>query len=108
METLDQQKDIKIPKTIEKTLADTSAIDFQMTSEPLTGVLLRTLAASKPAGRFLELGTGTGVSTAWLLDGMDQDSEMITVERDRSFQVQHSKAIIGFYNAMPSLLTKCQ
>jgi hypothetical protein len=39
-----------------------------------TGLFLRTLAASKPAGRFLELGTGTGVATAWLLDGMDHAS----------------------------------
>lgn len=53
-----------------------------MTSEPLTGSLLKTLAASKPAGSFLELGTGTGVSTAWLLDGMDKNSEIITVESD--------------------------
>ena len=42
-----------------------------MPSDPLTCTLLRTLAASKPGGQFLELGSGTGLSTAWLLDGMD-------------------------------------
>lgn len=29
-------------------------------SDSRTGALLKTLAASKPAGRFLEIGTGTG------------------------------------------------
>lgn len=41
------------------------------------------MAASKPAGNFLELGTGTGVSTAWLLSGMDAHSKLITIENDR-------------------------
>ncbi|HTA44496.1 MAG TPA: hypothetical protein VK789_18735 [Bryobacteraceae bacterium] len=34
-----------------------------MASEPLVGGLLRTLAASKPGGHFLELGTGKYMST---------------------------------------------
>lgn len=55
-----------------------------MASEPLTCSLLRTLAASKPSGRFLELGSGTGLSTAWLLDGMDAASRLITVDNDES------------------------
>jgi predicted O-methyltransferase YrrM len=53
-----------------------------MASESQTGSLLRTLAASKPAGRFLELGTGTGVATAWLLAGMDAASRLATVDND--------------------------
>lgn len=53
-----------------------------MASEPLTGSFLRTLAASKPSGNFLEIGTGTGLSTAWLLDGMSEDSNISTIEND--------------------------
>lgn len=53
-----------------------------MGSEPRTGALLRTLAATKPGGRFLELGTGTGIGTAWLLSGMDAESKLDTVEID--------------------------
>lgn len=53
-----------------------------MASEPQTGSLLRTLAASKPGGRFLELGSGTGLSTAWLLDGMDGGAHLTTVDND--------------------------
>ncbi len=55
----------------------TTALQFSMASEPLVGAMLRTLVASKPGGRFLELGTGTGVATAWLLEGMDDGSTAI-------------------------------
>lgn len=70
------------PKSIAALWADTQASGFDMASEPLTGSLLRTLAASKPAARFLELGSGTGLSTAWLLDGMDGASHLTTVDND--------------------------
>jgi predicted O-methyltransferase YrrM len=72
------------PKSIQALWADTSASGFTMASEPLTCSLLRTLAASKPGGRFLELGSGTGLSTAWLLDGMDSNSRLTTVDNDES------------------------
>ena len=53
-----------------------------MASDKLTGSLLRTLAASKPAGRMLELGTGSGLATSWLLDGMDERSKLVSVDND--------------------------
>ncbi len=62
--------------------ADTRAAGFTMASEPLTCSLLRTLSASKPSSRFLELGSGTGLSTAWILDGMDAGSHLTTVDND--------------------------
>ncbi len=61
-------------------------LNFNMASEPLTGSLLRTLVRSKPASNFLELGTGTGVSTCWILDGMDADSTLLTVDNDMRVQ----------------------
>jgi predicted O-methyltransferase YrrM len=64
----------------------TTALQFSMASEPLVGAMLRTLAASKPGGRFLELGTGTGVATAWLLEGMDERSTLISVDNDGAVQ----------------------
>ncbi len=57
-------------------------MSFNMVSEPKVGALLTTLAASKPAGRFLELGTGTGHGTAWILAGMDPASTLDTVDND--------------------------
>jgi predicted O-methyltransferase YrrM len=37
-------------------------------------------------GRLLELGTGTGIATAWLLDGMDSASRLVSVDVDERFQ----------------------
>lgn len=73
------------PPIIEQLEEATTAIGFKCASEPLTGSLLRTLAASKPSGKFLEIGTGTGIGTAWLLAGMHQDSRLISVENDKKF-----------------------
>lgn len=73
---------INEPKSIPAIWADTRAAGFAMASEPLTCSLLRTLAASKPSAQFLELGSGTGLSTAWLLDGMDSESHLTTVDND--------------------------
>jgi predicted O-methyltransferase YrrM len=70
------------PEVIAAIWADTRASGFNMASEPLTCSLLRTLAASKPSARFLELGSGTGLATAWLLDGMDSRSRLTTVDND--------------------------
>lgn len=75
---------INEPKSISAIWADTRAAGFNMASEPLTCSLLRTLATSKPSARFLELGSGTGLSTAWLLDGMDAESHLTTVDNDES------------------------
>lgn len=58
---------------------------FTMASDVLTCSLLRTLASSKPAAKFLELGTGTGLSTAWILDGMDNESTLTSIDNDSKF-----------------------
>lgn len=81
---MDQHTHLKLPSILDAIQRDTHALGFTMASEPLTGSLLRTLAASKKASRFLELGTGTGLSTAWILAGMDQKSTLLTVDNDAS------------------------
>ncbi len=63
----------------------TKTSDFTMASDVLTCSLLRTLACTKPAGKFLELGTGTGLSTSWILDGMDTNSTLISIDNDPLF-----------------------
>lgn len=42
------------------------------------------LIASKPAGKFLELGTGAGSATAWILEGTTSDAHLISVESDEA------------------------
>ncbi|HEY7189099.1 MAG TPA: class I SAM-dependent methyltransferase [Vicinamibacterales bacterium] len=73
---------VRRPAALDAILAETSALGFTMASERKVGSLLAALAASKPAGRLLELGTGTGHGTAWLLHGMDQRSTLDTVDSD--------------------------
>jgi len=63
----------KPPADLEAIEAATRSIEFAMASDRETGALLRSLAHSKPAGRLLEIGTGTGLATAWLADGMRAD-----------------------------------
>lgn len=53
-----------------------------MPSDVYLGTLLKTLVSSKPAGKFLELGTGIGLSLSWIIDGMDENSSLITVDND--------------------------
>ena len=79
---MDDSEIHRVPAGITGILRDTEALGFGMASEPRVGALLAALAASKPGGRFLELGTGTGHGTAWLLTGMDASSLLETVDSD--------------------------
>lgn len=64
----------------------TAELGFGMPSAPRTGSILRMLAASKPGGRLLELGTGTGLSTAWILDGLDGQGKLDSIDSDAVMQ----------------------
>ena len=70
------------PPTLRAILKETARLDFDMASEPNTGALLKVLAASKPGGTLLEIGTGTGLSAAWILAGMDERSTLTSVDID--------------------------
>jgi predicted O-methyltransferase YrrM len=59
-----------------------AAAGFDASLDDRVGQLLTVLAASKPAGRFLELGTGIGVGAAYLLRGADAASRLLTIELD--------------------------
>ncbi len=65
-----------------------------MASDVLTGNLLQTLATAKPKGRFLEIGTGTGLSAAWILNGMDSQSSLLSVDHDPDL-VSVAKQFLG-------------
>jgi predicted O-methyltransferase YrrM len=68
------------PKALDAIMAATRAIGFQSWCWPQVGALLRVMAALKPDGRLLEIGTGTGVGTCWLLDGMDSSARLLTID----------------------------
>ncbi|MCY4780515.1 class I SAM-dependent methyltransferase [Sphingobacterium sp. UT-1RO-CII-1] len=75
-----------IPNVYNRILDETMKRGFTMPSDLKTCSLLRTLAMSKPNGSFLELGTGTGLSTSWILDGMDDSSRLISIDNAVDFQ----------------------
>jgi predicted O-methyltransferase YrrM len=89
---------IDVPSTLTAIEADTVALGFEMPSERQTGTLLRTLAASCPNRKLLELGTGTGLATAWLLDGMDKSSTLTTAGNDERLQLCVEDANIWLNN----------
>lgn len=72
---------LRVPPLVQAAQAVASP-DFAGGCSPETGRLLRTLAATRPGGRVLELGTGTGVGAAWLLSGLDRAGHLLTVEAD--------------------------
>lgn len=74
------------PAALDAICVDAERVGFTLSSEPRTGALLRALAASKRGGQFLELGTGAGVGTAWLIDGMDSQSRLVSVDTDAKVQ----------------------
>ena len=72
------------PAAVADIAADTAALSFNMMSEAKVGALLAVLATSKPGGRVLELGTGTGHGTAWLLSGMNATATLDSVDTDEA------------------------
>jgi predicted O-methyltransferase YrrM len=53
-----------------------------MESDLLVGTILKTLMASKPSGNFLELDTGIGLTLIWMADGLDDTSQMVSINND--------------------------
>ncbi len=72
----------RVPTASSALESDTRAVGFDMASDRETGALLRALAASKPGGRMLEIGTGTGLATAWIAAGMSAEARLTTIDSD--------------------------
>ncbi|HJS01200.1 MAG TPA: hypothetical protein VJ780_09720, partial [Flavobacterium sp.] len=73
---------LDIPKIHFEIEAKSKEIGFTMPSDLFIGTLLKTLITSKPKSKIVELGTGIGLSLSWMIDGMDDDSKLITIDND--------------------------
>ncbi len=91
---MDQTRILDTPRAYPELLAKSSQLGFDMASDRYLGTLLKTLVASKPTGNFLELGTGLGLSLAWMCEGMDQDSTLISIDNNEEF-IQIAKDFFG-------------
>ncbi|AGA77245.1 O-methyltransferase [Echinicola vietnamensis] len=71
-----------IPAIYPKILAKSKEIGFTMPSDLYIGSLLKTLMLSKPGGNFLEIGTGIGLSLAWMVEGLGEKESLISIDND--------------------------
>jgi len=71
-----------IPAIHEQLVQKCKDISFTMPSDLFTGSLLKTLITSKPNSKILEIGTGIGLSLSWMIEGMDDSSELWTIDND--------------------------
>jgi predicted O-methyltransferase YrrM len=75
----------RLPDGVVAAQARAAAAGFALSCEPGVGRLLAALAAAvPPRGRILEMGTGVGVGTAWIVSGLSgrDDVEVVSVEID--------------------------
>ncbi|MEH1128265.1 O-methyltransferase [Micromonospora sp. CPCC 206061] len=92
-----------VPPLVRAARDAAAALGFTMACDDQTGALLRTLAASKPGGHLLEIGTGTGVGAAWLLAGMTPDARLTTVEVDPTTAAAARDVLSGDVRAQVTL-----
>ena len=74
-----------LPDIVAASLARARDSGFPLSCEPEVGRLLATLAAAVPKdGSILEMGTGVGVGTAWIVHGLGarEDVRVTTIDVD--------------------------
>ena len=86
--------DMSPPPHLEDIETASTILGFGMASTRETGALLRALAAGTHVVNVLELGTGTGLATCWMLDGLAADGHLVTVDIDPVVQ-QVAKVNLG-------------
>ena len=67
---------------MERALALTERLGFEKSCLPEVGRLLHVLAASRGRDRVAEIGTGTGVSGAWIVSALPPQTPFFTTEID--------------------------
>ena len=81
---LDDQQTISLPKNLTIIRQQSAAAGFGGDLDARVGALLRVLAATRPGGFVLQLGSGRSETTAWLADGVAITTQLITLVSDPS------------------------
>jgi predicted O-methyltransferase YrrM len=71
---------------LDKIIEESNKINFRMSCTETMGSLLTMLATSKPGGRFLEIGTGTGVSAYYIKRGMNDNATLTSLDINNTSQ----------------------
>ena len=91
------------PALYPEIVAKSKEIGFTMPSDVHIGSLLRTLIASKSGGNFLELGTGMGLSLCWMVEGLDLEARLTTLDNDP----QLTDIARGYFGQDPRVQIMC-
>jgi predicted O-methyltransferase YrrM len=75
-----------------------TAMRFERSSIPEIGRLLALLVATRPKGRFAEIGTGCGVGSAWIVDALGPEASLFTAELDDDRAAAASRLFADFRN----------
>lgn len=95
---------LDIPKIHFEIERKSKEIGFAMPSDLYVGSLLKTLISSKPKGRFLEIGTGIGLSLSWMLEGLDSDSRLLSIDNNQELV----DIAIGYFGEDKRVTLVCQ
>jgi len=91
---MDQSNILNRPAIYTRLEERCEAIGFTMPSDIYIGTLLKSLIASKPKSNILELGTGISLSLAWMVEGLDEHSKIISIDNDPAL-IQIAKEFFG-------------
>lgn len=72
----------EIPPLVLRAMELAERMDFKLSSIPEVGKLLQGLAGNIANGVIGETGTGCGVGSAWIINGMQPSSRLVTVDVD--------------------------
>lgn len=91
---LNDLSQIKKPYKASEIITGAIKHGFHASCDDLLGNFIRMLVATKKNSNILELGTGVGYSAAWILDGMDQESTLTSVEFDENYS-KFAQVVLG-------------
>jgi len=73
---------VTLPPLVARAKAAAEALGFDKSCRDEDGMLLHVLAGRRGIERVAEIGTGTGVGTAWLASALPPGVPLVTAERD--------------------------